>query len=238
MILENDDAKARSVRVFESVLEIADRGRDHLNAWESIQSWAAADTWLADLTLPFFVLTALAHVEAAAIQAAKLADTHGNSVSVGYLLNVIEGDRKQTSLCNDWPQLKGTVAAGRRLLEEISETTSRIKVKRDRELAHLDRRDLNATNKSQAIEVAELHRVFDAVDEIARTLAGCAPAFANVSRFSIGFGHPPSEWTADLLYFARAGFHNESVPSPNAGSERIRQLDRALRAASSRPHSR
>ena len=152
MILENDGTKARPVRVFESVLGIVDRGRDHLRVWEATRGIIESDTWLADLAMPFFVLTAIAHVEAAAMYAAKLADTYGDSVNVGYLLNIIEADKKQALRSNEWPRVEGPVAAARNRLGEISENTRRIKEKRDHDLAHLDRRHLRIAFESQAIE--------------------------------------------------------------------------------------
>lgn len=235
MTFEADNAEARPVRVLASVLQIAGRGRDHLRAWESIRSVVDADTWLADLAMPFFVLTAIAHVEAAAMHAAKLTDKQGDSISVNYLFHVIEAERNG-SLRDDWPLLKNIVADGRSRVQEIAETVGRIKEKRDRDLAHLDRRHLNGSYESQAIEVADLHRVFDVIDEIARTLAASTSVFAGTGRFSVGCDSiVGSEWIEDLVYFARAGFRDEAITSPNRRSERIREWDRALRSARATP---
>jgi hypothetical protein len=232
MSLKATVSQARPTRVLASVLQVADRGRDHLRAWESVRSVVDADTWLADLAMPFFVLTAVAHVEAAAMHAAKLTDTQPDSISVDYLLNVIEADRASIVLRNDWPVLRNTVAEGRRRVRDIAETVGRIKETRDRDLAHLDKRHLRSSYESQAIEVADLHQVFDTIDEIARTLAASSSAFANIGRLSVGCDSiVGSEWIEDLVYFARAGFRDETVTSPNRRSERIREWDRAVRAA-------
>jgi hypothetical protein len=231
MIINTDGEDAKSVRVCAAVLKLVDRGRDHLRAWESIKSIVDSDVWLADLAMPFFAVTAVAHVEAAAINAAKLTDTHGDSINVSYLFNIIESERHHVLLRNDWPRLKDVIAAGRVRIQGIAKTVTRIKEKRDRDLAHLDKRQLDATYESQAIEVADLCQVFDAIDEIARELARTSPAFADIQRFSVGAGTTGTEWIEDSVYFARAGFHDESVRSPNQRSERVREWDRALRAA-------
>jgi hypothetical protein len=234
MTFETDVAQGKPARVLASVLQIADCGRDHLRAWASLKNVVDVDTWLADLAMPFFVLTAVAHLEAAAMHAAKLTDTQRDSISVDYLLEIIEGERNGSVLRDDWPRLKEVVAGGRRRLQDIAATVSRIKEKRDRDLAHLDRRHLKGSYESQAIEVADLHEVFDAVDEIARSLAASTSVFSGIGRFSIGCDSVVgSEWIEDLVYFARAGFRDEAVVSPNRRSERIREWDRALRAARS-----
>jgi AbiU2 len=232
-IREATGQRPRPVRVLEAVLGIADRGRDHLRAWDSVGSVVQGDTWLADLATPFFVLTAIAHIEAAALHAAKLTDKQRDSINVTYLLNTIEANKKQNLFCDDWPKVKGAIESGRHRLQGIEQTVTRIKEKRDRDLAHLDRRHINATRESQAIEVADLHQVFDAIDEIGRELAASSAAFAQVDRFSWG---AVEDWVGpeglqDLVYFARAGFHDELVKSPSPRAENIREFDRALRQA-------
>jgi hypothetical protein len=102
-----------------------------------------------------------------------------------FLLNTIEADRKETFYLDDWPKLQVAIESGRRRLQEIGAPVSRIKRKRDRDLAHLDRCHINATEDSQAVEVAELRQVFDAIDEIGRDLMASNAALAQWRDFRL-----------------------------------------------------
>jgi hypothetical protein len=233
VIRDADGRRPRAVRVLEAVLGVVDRGREHLRAWESVYAVVHGDSSLADLAAPFFLSTSVAHIETAALHAAKLIDTHGDSINANYLLNVIVEDRRDEALLGDWPHLKNVVASARKQLSDVEQVVARIKGKRDRDIAHLDKVHLNPTYEAQVIEVAELRRVFDAVEQIGQDLAATSRVFTQVSRLSQAV---VEEWMGpeglqDLLYFARAGFDSDLVESPSPRVDNIRKLARALRQA-------
>ena len=149
-----------------------------------------------------------------------------------YLLNAIEEDRRRAYLRDNWPNISKAVKSARNRLTSLQQVIDRIKRKRDRELAHIDRRDIDSRYDSESIEADQLQAIFGAVDEIAQELALSSDALATVVRVSTtppadgAFG-PPS--LADLLYFASFAFRDETVASPNERVENIRRLDRAFR---------
>ena len=109
------EAKARrpkAVRLLETVLDIVDSGRDHLRAWASVGDLFHLQRPLAELATPFFTLTAIAHIEAAALRAAKLNDTHPSSISLPYLLNTIEADRDTPYIRSDWHRAQAGIVRG------------------------------------------------------------------------------------------------------------------------------
>lgn len=224
--LEASRRRPRSVRVLDAVLGNVDRGRDHLRAWEDTGKLVHAEPGLAALAESFIMLTAVAHIETATLYAAKLVDTQPDSASVNYLLNVIEDDRRKPFLRTTWPAVELAIEAARRRLREIDAVIQHIKTKRDRELAHLDKRNVDFTMDVQAIEVEYLRQVFDTINAIGHELAQSNPAFAEVTRFSFSFGR-----IEDLIYFARIAFNSESVKSPDDRVEKIREFDRHLREA-------
>lgn len=229
---EQNRQRPRAVRIFEAVSGIVDRGRDHLRAWESLRNVVQTKTALADLAPSFFILTGIAHIEAATLHASKLTDKQPDSANVTYLLNTIEADRRQSFVRDAWPKIKGVIMSARLHLREIDLAVRRIKEKRDRELAHLDRRQIDMSLDWQAIEIEDLRQVFDAVDAITRELATSATAFAEVRRFLLEDLLGPGGFE-ELIYFTSAGFDNELVKSPSTRAERIREFDRHLREAES-----
>src|SRR5438094_44443 len=90
--------RPKPVRILDRILEIVDRGRDHLKIWESIGTLVREDPALVDLATLFFMLSGLAHLEAATLHAAKLVETQRDSINITYLLNEIEAARNKKFL--------------------------------------------------------------------------------------------------------------------------------------------
>jgi hypothetical protein len=226
-VLEANRQRPKAVRTFEAVLRLLDRGRDHLKVWENLRDLVHSDAALADLAISFFVLSGVAHLEVATLTAANLTDTQGDSTNITFLLNLIQADRKKTFLRHDWLKAKPVVESARLRLHKIGDVVLRIKERRDRELAHLDRRNIDLSPDWQAIEVDDLRQVFDVIDAICQELAASINAFAEISRFSFDDASPHG--LKDLIYFTRAGFNDDLVVSPSPRAEAIRNFDRSLR---------
>jgi hypothetical protein len=226
-MFEASRAKPRIVRIFAGILRLLDRGEDHMRVWKSVRDIVHKDTSLVELATSFFMLTGVAHVEAAALNAAKLTDRHPDSANVTYLLNTIEADRTELVLREDWPRAKIVIVTARQRLLDIAEVIARIKQRRDQEIAHLDRREMDISPDWQGVEVADLHRVFDTIEAIVQDLAAAISAFALIKRFSL-HTYDPSGFD-EFIHFARAGFDDELVESPSERAEAIRQFDRLLR---------
>lgn len=219
--------RPRSVRVFEALCRLVDRGRDHLQAWGELHRLVQTDPALVELTGSFFLLTGIAHLEAATLHAAKLTEKQNDSANVTYLLNTIQAERNKLIGPGAWPTIKAIIESARLRLQEIESVVQRVKQKRDRELAHLDRRDIDMSPDWQAIAVEDLEKAFDTVDRIANELGGSIPAFAEVGRFPVDqlLGAGGFE---DLVYFTRVAFNDDRVTSPNERVEKIREFDRYL----------
>jgi|GEM_PF-4955521 len=222
--------RPRAVRIFEALCRLADRGRDHLQAWGKLHRLVQTDTALVELTGSFFLLTAIAHIEAATLHAAKLTEKQDDSANVTYLLNTIQDERNKLFATSVWPTVKPVIESARLRLQEIESVVQRIKQKRDRELAHLDRRDIDISPDWQAIATEDLQEVFDTIDGIVGELGGSVPAFAEVDRFPVDqlLGAGGFE---DLIYFTRVAFNDDRVKSPTERVEKIREFDRYLQEA-------
>ena len=228
--LEWKRQRPKPVRVLDAILEIVHRGRDHLLIWESIGTLIREDPTLVDLAALFFILSGVAHLDAATLHAAKLVETQQDSINVTYLLNEIEGARRQEFLVETFSSVKPAVDAARLRLNSMREAVLRIRDKRDRDLAHLDRRHINTNREHQAIEAQDLHDIFNTIENIADELASASPAFAQVTRSSLAESEQFGPIDArDLIYFARVAFQNHSIASPNPRVEKLREFDRALR---------
>src|SRR3954465_1683711 len=103
---EAESQRPRTIRIFDAVMRNVDRGRDHLRIWEDTRKVVHRHVSLTDLAPSFFVLTGIAHLDAATLHAAKLFDRQSDSVNIAYLLNTIEADRHQPLFQKDWPTLK------------------------------------------------------------------------------------------------------------------------------------
>jgi hypothetical protein len=229
--LESQRQRPKPVRILDAIMGIVDRGRDHLKIWESIGTLVREDPSLVDLAALFFILSGVAHLEAATLHAAKLVEARRDSINITYLFNEIEAARSQEFLRPTFSVVSAVVSVAKIRLTSLQETVLRIRDKRDRDLAHLDRSHINTTREQQAVEAQDLHDVFNAIETVAHELASANAAFGEVTRPSLAesnehFG--PLE-PKDLIYFARAAFQDQSVPSPNPRAEKLRKLDRSMR---------
>jgi len=222
--------RPRAVRIFEALCGLIDRGRDHLQAGGNLRRLVQTDTGLVELAGSFFLFTGIAHIEAATLHAAKLTEKQDDSANVTYLLNTIHAERNKLFARSSWPTVKAVIESARLRLQEIESVVQRVKQKRDRELAHLDRRDIDMSPDWQAIAIEDLQEVFDTIDDITAELGGSIPAFAEVGRFTVDqlLGAGGFE---DLIYFTRVAFNDDHVKSPNERVETIREFNRYLQEA-------
>jgi hypothetical protein len=225
--LQANARRPRAVRVYEAVLRLVDHGEDHLKVWSAVGEVVRTEPGLAELASTFFLLSGVAHIEAAALAAAKLFDSHPDSANVTYLLNTIESDRNKQYLAADWPKVKPVVAAARQRLKQVEDVVVRIKHRRDQEIAHLDKRSIDLSPDWQGIEVDDIRRLFAVVNEVCKELAAHVTAFQPIARFSMHDLDPNG--FSELIYFTRSAFRNENVESPSGRADDIRASDRRFR---------
>jgi hypothetical protein len=229
-VADSSEAKRRRprvVRVLEALLRISDLGKDHLRAWQNLHAVATADTGLMEVASSFFLLTSIAHLEAAALNAAKLTDRHTDSANVAYLLHLLEADRNDPSVSPDWPSGKKALELAHAHLGKMDKIVLRLKHRRDRELAHLDKRHIDLSPEWQGIEVQDLQAVFDAVQKIIEELQDKFSVLTHATRFSVHDLSP--EGFENLMYFARVAYWDDKTKSPNERVESIREFDRVMR---------
>lgn len=228
--LEASRQRPRPIRVFDALLREIDRGRDHLRAWDALRDVVYTHTALADLATSFFILGGVAHIEAATLHATKLTDRQPDSANFTYLLNLIDDSKNKPFLREDWLLSgKDALVLARARLRQIDRTVTRLKVRRDRGIAHLDRREIDISPDRQAVEATDLQEVFDTADAIASDLAEAFRAFAGLPRFSIHDVSP--DGLNDLIYFTKHAFEDENLESPSVRCETIREWDRHMRQA-------
>jgi len=223
--------RPKPVRVLDALLRVADRGRAHLLSWQEIGRLLLTDTGLVDLAGQFFMLTAVAHLETAALHAAKLFDTHRAAVSMTFFLNTIRDHGPQTFGSDELPAVERALTSTQRRIDSLQTALRQIRQKRNRDLAHLDARNIDLADDIQAVEAANVSLVFDAVDQIALEMGQSSRAFAQIARVSLedtdDFIGPRG--IQDLIYFARVAFQDPAVPSPSPRVEKIRDWDRHIR---------
>ena len=158
-------ARTKLHRIVEELQNLIQDGRLHLLAWQQILEATKKYPELLDLATGFFVLTAKAHREATILCAAKLVEGQGDSVTFDYFFNVLLGSNSY--FLANWDEVKRSAQADKKRLPEIRQAFEKVRVERDKVVAHLDKEIINSGSKSQIyVSFTELSELFDVFEHL------------------------------------------------------------------------
>ena len=135
---------AEMKKIFDRVRDLVLYGDAHLRIWEGLANEVRRDNFLVGNTAPtFFGLTLEAHLDRALINAAKTFDSHKDALTLKKVLNCA-GQNKRTLSSENQKRLAEFFPAAECQLREISSNLSAIQTRRDKIIAHLDRKAVSA----------------------------------------------------------------------------------------------
>jgi hypothetical protein len=150
--------------IFERVRDLVLYGDAHLRIWEGLAKEISEDNFLVGNTAPtFFGLTLEAHLDRALLNAAKTFDAHKDALNLRKILNCA-GENKRTLSGENQKRLTEFFPKAERQLSEIASSLSAIQTRRDKIIAHLDRKAVSDPQNVIAesrITLDELKKVHD-----------------------------------------------------------------------------
>lgn len=221
--------RPRLEKIMDELDRLASRGQDHLNAWREIyQALHNNDRDLIDVAFWFFLITALAHIQMATLQAAKLVENSSESVNLHYFLNFLDSECRN-DFPDNWDEVKSLVERDRSQLQCLQTILGKIKAERDKTIAHHDRSLLKAgIDELSRVEVIELDSLFQTIrDMLARYHTyyyGTAPIVPSAKSYTDLIGPRGLE---DLFYLARKALDDESIENVSNHVKKIRAWRRA-----------
>jgi hypothetical protein len=159
--------RPRLEKILAELQTITDWGQRCLRIWGQIYDVIHGDDpELIALAFRYFTFTSAVLVQTAVLQAAKLVEKHSDSVNLCYFFNVLLNEGRK-HFEDDWGEVKEAVKNDRAQVQELFCVVSRIKVTRDKEIAHRDRCFVNSImSNSTQVEVQELQGLFVTVQEM------------------------------------------------------------------------
>ena len=161
-------------QIFEHVRDIVLYGDAHLRIWEGLAKEINRDDALVGKTAPtFFGLTLEAHLDRALLNAAKTFDGHKDALSLRKVLNCA-GQNKRTLAQENAKRLTELFPEAERQLKEIETNLSAIQTRRDKTIAHLDRKtvsDPQTVIADSRITLDELKKVYAVAWEIIQKIS-------------------------------------------------------------------
>jgi hypothetical protein len=148
-------------------------GTAHLNAAKSLAEAAKSHPVVMRASPSFFNLTIHAHLEAAQLCAAKLFDTHDDCAGILWLLKQAKHRRDEFSF-RTADELDEAIKEAERLCAAKASELTALKHRRDRWLAHLDKktiRDPEQFAKGTKLTYPELEDLFVSAGQILNTMA-------------------------------------------------------------------
>jgi AbiU2 len=149
--------------IFEKVRDLILYGDAHLRIWEGLAKEIGQENFLVGNTAPtFFGLTLEAHLDRALLNIAKSFDGHRDSLCLRKVLNCA-GDNKRNLSREKQKRLTEFIPEAERRIGEIESTLSAIQTRRDKIIAHLDRKMVSDPQKVIAdsqVTLEELKRVY------------------------------------------------------------------------------
>jgi hypothetical protein len=148
-------------------------GTAHLNAAKSLAEAAKSHPVIMRVSPKFFTLTTEAHLEAAQLAAAKLFDKHNDCAGIPWLLSQAENRPKEFA-SKTGIELNEAIIYAEQTCAEKATVLDALKHRRDRWLAHLDKRTVR--NPAQFaidadLKYADLENLFASALEILNTMA-------------------------------------------------------------------
>jgi hypothetical protein len=149
--------------IFEKVRDLALYGDAHLRIWEGLAKEISKDNFLVGNTAPtFFGLTLEAHLDRALLNAAKTFDRHRDALNLRKVLNCAS-EHKRTLTGERQKALTKFFPNAEYQLQEIETKLSAIQTRRDKVIAHLDRKAVSDPQKVIAesqVTLADLKKVY------------------------------------------------------------------------------
>lgn len=134
-------------RIFEHVRDLVLYGDAHLRIWEGLAKEIGRDNFLVGNTAPtFFGLTLEAHLDRALLNAAKTFDGHRDAMNLRKILNCA-GENKRDLSEENQKRLTKFFPQAERQIGAIESTLSAIQTRRDKIIAHLDRKTVSDPQK-------------------------------------------------------------------------------------------
>jgi AbiU2 len=134
-------------KIFEHVRDLVLYGDAHLRIWEGLAKEINRENAVVGNTAPtFFGLTLEAHLDRALLNAAKTFDGHRDALNLRKVLNCA-GESKRTLAGKNEKRLSELFPEAERQLKEIEANLSAIQTRRDKMIAHLDRKTISDPQK-------------------------------------------------------------------------------------------
>jgi hypothetical protein len=149
------------------------RGTAHLNAAKSLAEAEKSHPVIMKVSPSFFRLTTHAHLEASQLAAAKLFDEHDDCAGIQWLLTQARNRRKEFSFRTSSELNEAIEGAGKTCAAKKS-VLDALKHRRDRWLAHLDRKTIRNPEQFVAdakLTYPELEDLFASALEILNAMA-------------------------------------------------------------------
>jgi len=211
-------------RIIDELRRLIDRGRLHLLAWREVYKIARSEGELVDLATGFFWMTAVAHFDAAILQAAKLIDAGKDSVNFAYFFNVLLNESRKY-FPNNWDEVKKSVQADQNRLSSIRDDFQQVKGERDRLVAHLDRKVVNSgLDEETRVKAEELEKLFDTFEQLLHpyyAYYGLSTPIdlCNQTMFSMSLD--------DLFYLVRKALDGEPIGDASESIKKVQSWRRA-----------
>jgi hypothetical protein len=160
-------------KVFRELFAEVIAGTSYLNAAKSLADASKSHAMIMRASPSFFALAARALLEAAQLCAARLFDTQGDSVGIPWLLRQAKHRREEFNF-RTADDRNLAMAASEEICAAQEKVLAAIKHRRDRWLAHLDRRTIRDPEqfaKDAALTYPELEALFDGAAEILNMMA-------------------------------------------------------------------
>jgi hypothetical protein len=149
-------------------------GWSHLRIWKQMRDYLRAHHDIAESAPAFFSLTAVAHFNAAILHMVRLLDKHKKAAGIEYLLNLAESQAKGFAHATT-KQVLEQVKSDREILNDLRNRAAPLKARRDKLLAHLDRKNITDPKKLELLfrfEIDDLHGLYQSLSELVNRYEG------------------------------------------------------------------
>ena len=116
-------------------------GRTHLWMWRQVNDYLALHQDVMNVSHAFFSFTLRSHLDSAFLHLARLVDQHREAISVDYLLRVAETHSAKFAHASS-AEITKSVKDDRSTLARLAKSIDAVVVRRDKQLAHLDKETL------------------------------------------------------------------------------------------------
>lgn len=158
------DERPQLEKAFSELQNIVNRGRQCLRIWNQHNEILHGENReLFDLAFRYFTFIDSVLLQSAILYATKLIDKNNDSVSLRYLFNLMVQDG-QRKFPENWREIKESIRDDQAVLDSFQPLIERLKTKRDKEIAHLDRTFVNSISENENyVEAHELSDFFQVI---------------------------------------------------------------------------